>query len=149
MTNEEISLYATEFRNRVLRGRSSSMMCVALSAPLMAALDAQGVACELQETGQYDLLHSFIKLDDGLVLDVTADQFNRYGESSFPPVYLGPPTRFHMPATAMDYEIPWDKLMHSFKRFTPSLEASQVGDLVYQALSTLPSEINPFVQGVE
>ena len=72
MTNEEISLYATEFRNRVLRGRSSSMMCVALSAPLMAALDAQGVACELQETGQYDLLHSFIKLDDGLQISSTA-----------------------------------------------------------------------------
>lgn len=80
---------------------------------------------------------------------MTADQFNRYGETSFPPVYLGPPTRFHSPATVMDYEIPWDKLMHGFKRFTPSLEASDIGDLVYQVLSTLPSEINPFVQGVE
>ena len=100
MTDEQLLSFASSFRDGILGGEPSTMMCGAVSWPLAALLRHEGIDCETVESDLSEHLgllhanHIWIKLADGRVLDPTADQFNRWGYD-YPPVYLGPPTEVH------------------------------------------------------
>ncbi len=94
MTDAELIDIATEFRDGILDGRPSKMMCYMVSAPLAGFLNFYGLRADLIGG---DLGHFWIRLADGRVLDPTADQFNDEGFEVLPPVYLGPPTMLHPP----------------------------------------------------
>lgn len=95
MTDADLIEFATEFREGILDGAPSWMMCFAISAPLAALLELNGVRAELCEGDLGEFNHVWLRLADGRVLDPTADQFNDFGFEQMPPVYLGPPTTLH------------------------------------------------------
>lgn len=95
MKDADLIRFATDFRDGVLDGQPSSLMCAAVSWPLAALLRCHGVECETIETKDVETAfgtvnHIWIRLADGRALDATADQFGDY-----PPVYLGQPTEVH------------------------------------------------------
>lgn len=108
MTDDQIIECAKKFRDGILDGRPSEMMCFAVCAPLSGLLGYYGIENHLVEgeVGRNaNCNHFWIELNDGRVLDPTADQFNGLGYEGMPPVYLGSPTDLHIPlATAPDEE---------------------------------------------
>lgn len=95
MTDAEIIEIAQEFREGILDGRGSQFMCAAVSWPLCGLLNFYGVECRTVEGDLGEMNHVWIELQDGRVLDATADQFNELFSLSHPPVYLGAPLAFH------------------------------------------------------
>lgn len=91
MTDAELIQFAADFRDGILQGRSSRLMCAAVSWPLASLLRCYGIKCETVETATDDRNHVWIRLADGRALDPTADQFG----PQYPPVYLGPPNELH------------------------------------------------------
>lgn len=90
--DKNILRMARGFRAGVLEGRTSEMMCVAVSWPLQAFLEAaMGLKSTLMCSDLGYVEHIWIKLQDGRCLDATADQLNvRRNGQKFPKVYLGP-----------------------------------------------------------
>jgi hypothetical protein len=80
---------AAGFRKGILSGGNPDFMCFAICAPLQGLLSIEGIETELirgwVDCGDYDMEHVWLRLEDGRVLDPTADQF----PLSLPPVYLG------------------------------------------------------------
>jgi hypothetical protein len=104
MTDAELVQYARDFRDGMLEGRSSDLMCAMVCWPLAGLLEFDGIRCEAVETWYYPdpvsdpfeaYQHFWIKLEDGRVLDPTIDQFNALFGESWPDVYLGAPTKYH------------------------------------------------------
>jgi hypothetical protein len=87
MNHKQIKAYARSFRRGLLGKRTSTNMCYMVTAPLTTLLCMAGVSCKLVEgwCGAYH--HFFIELEDGHILDPTADQFKDMG---LPQIYLGP-----------------------------------------------------------
>ena len=99
MSDNELLEFATEFRDGILDGTPSDMMCAAVCWPLAALLRCDGIQCETVETKDVETdfgtcNHIWIRLADGRALDPTADQFST-PEREYPPVYLGEPTELH------------------------------------------------------
>lgn len=94
-TDKQIIEFANEFREGILDGGPSEMMCFAICAPLVALLQMSGVPAEMVKGAFGDYEHYWLKLRDGRVLDPTADQFNALLPAPMPPVYLGAPTKLH------------------------------------------------------
>lgn len=94
MSDEELITFANDFREGILGGRPSAWMCAAISWPLANLLRCFGVECSCEEGDLGDCNHVWIELQDGRVLDPTADQFN-YFPKQYPPVYLGAATELH------------------------------------------------------
>jgi hypothetical protein len=99
MTDEEIVAFATDFREGILDGDDPHGRCFMVCAPMVTLLNMYGVKCEMVEgpvtvSTDFDN-HVWLELDDGRVLDPTADQFNGSQRRALPPVYLGPPTAIH------------------------------------------------------
>ena len=96
LTDREILRIAGNFRSGMLDNASSRMTCFMVCAPLLPLLEYGGhfhgrllestVTC-----GAAACNHIFIGLDDGRVLDPTADQFNDVLGTKMPKVYLGEP----------------------------------------------------------
>lgn len=97
MTDAELIEFVQEFRDGILDGHSSKMMCGAVCYPLVTLLNMSGVKAELVESDLGDCNHVWMKLEDGRALDPTGDQFNWLlpAHEQMPTVYLGPPTRLH------------------------------------------------------
>jgi hypothetical protein len=105
MTDTELIEIATEFREGILDGGPSDLECFKVVAPLAGLLEFYGLYAKVMESdvtikrgkpGQ-KCNHFWIKLEDGRVLDPTADQFNKVHKKNMPPVYLGKPTlRLHV-----------------------------------------------------
>lgn len=95
MTDKQLVRFATQFRKGILAGKSSASMCWAVAAPLCGLLTMVGVQTVLTEGDvtqgrQRDITnHFWLTLEDGRILDPTADQFTDTGRK-LPPVYLGP-----------------------------------------------------------
>lgn len=95
MSDEELLSIAEEFREGILDGDTSALMCAAVSWPLQGYLSAlYHVEAECIETDVSlpdggTINHVWLRLPDGRVLDPTADQFG------FAAVYLGPPLAIH------------------------------------------------------
>ncbi len=96
MTDAELIEFATDFRAGILDGGDSRFMCAMVCWPLAPLLKICGVECETVETDLGDMNHVWLRLADGRALDPTLDQFNHLFAESFPPVYLGPPTKYHV-----------------------------------------------------
>jgi hypothetical protein len=95
-TDEQIIEFASEFREGLLDGDSSHMMCAAVCYPLVTLLNMSGLKAELVESDLGECNHAWLRLADGRTLDPTADQFNwLFPDLAMPPVYLGPPTKLH------------------------------------------------------
>jgi hypothetical protein len=97
VTDAELIEFVSEFRKGLLNGDPPSMACGMVCHPLVTLLNMSGVKCSLRTTRlirtKYGSCnHVWIALDDGRVLDPTADQFNDEG-LSLPPVYLGSKVR--------------------------------------------------------
>ena len=89
MTDKELRRCAASFRRGILGKRPSIMMCFAVCAPLQGYLSFLGVETELEEICVGDGNHFWLRLNDGRVLDPTADQFADYGGFKGA-VYIGP-----------------------------------------------------------
>jgi hypothetical protein len=102
MADDELIAFAQDFRDGILGGGQSDLICAAVCWPLAPLLTMYGVQCECEYTdtvevsyGEVD--HIWIRLADGRALDPTADQFST-SDFRYPPVYLGPPlSRLHSP----------------------------------------------------
>lgn len=95
MTDADLIVFATEFRKGILGDDPPWMMCFAVCAPLVTLLGLHGVEAELVEGDLGEWNHFWMRLDDGRVLDPTADQFNDLFTEKMPEVYLGPPATIH------------------------------------------------------
>ena len=91
MSDDELKQFATDFRGGILDGRSSEMTCFMVCAPLAGLLQMRGVTVAVEEGDLGFCNHFWLRLQDGRVLDPTADQFNALFSLALPPVYLGPP----------------------------------------------------------
>ena len=89
MNDRELKRIALEFRKGILAGSPSDMMCFAICAPLESYL----VVCHefvthMEEVDFGCVNHCWLRLEDGRILDPTADQFS--GKTlKLPKVYLG------------------------------------------------------------
>lgn len=96
MRDRDIVRTAANFRSGMLDGGTSRLMCFAVCWPLLGLLEYGGALRGrlLESTvtaGAFTCNHIYIGLDDGRVLDPTADQFNSVFEPQMPKVYLGEP----------------------------------------------------------
>jgi hypothetical protein len=93
MVDDELVSIAREFRDGLLGGGSSWMMCAAVSWPLASYLRVfHDIDSEAIESDLGEMNHVWLRLSDGRALDATADQFNRlFPDMNLPPVYLGAP----------------------------------------------------------
>lgn len=119
-------------------------MCVALSAPLHAALSLLAIPCRLCASTVGGWAHVFLQLGDGRVLDPSADQFNEHTPESLPAVYLGPPTLIHDDAVPWAGGEGWHELMVELLRLCPNFTPSEVGQHVNLVLRTLPPDLCVF-----
>ncbi len=90
MTDKQLLRCATQFRKGLIGKGGSYMCCGMISWPLAALLGASGVKCRTVEGDLGHCNHIWIELEDGRVLDPTADQFNEFG---FPPMPPSHPTQ--------------------------------------------------------
>ena len=96
MSDEELMRITKDFRDGILRGRPSVMMCAAVSWALEGFLNSiYDLNCKSVEGDLGHCNHVWIELQDGRVLDPTADQFNEMFRHDFAEVYLGPPLDIH------------------------------------------------------
>lgn len=97
MTDEELVHVVGEFRKGLLAGRSSRGRCAMVCWPLEGYLRAVGAAdCRAVESDLGGFNHVWLLLPDGRALDPTLDQFNCLFNESWPEVYLGPLTKYHV-----------------------------------------------------
>ena len=80
---------ASEFRNGLLSSKPSTQMCFVVSSSLGSYLHFCGYPCILTKGGIGKYEHFWLTLQDGTVLDPTADQFKKPDGSDMPTVYLG------------------------------------------------------------
>lgn len=140
----DVAAYAWEFREAILQGCSSERMCVAVSAPLHAALRVLDVHTQLVRADLEQGEHVFLQLPDGQVLDATADQFNAHSRKPLPGVYLGASTAPHHGARPWPGGQEWHPLMAELKRLYPTFAAPEVGRTVGAILRTLPPGLCEF-----
>lgn len=103
MNDKRLIKFVSSFRKGILGKGTSDGMCFAVCAPLVTLLNMSGVKGTLTkgdvEFVPFESNHFWIMLDDGRVIDPTADQFNNRTCRQMPPVYLGPPVPgLHEPA---------------------------------------------------
>lgn len=141
VSDQYILQFAREFRTAILSDSDSAWMCAAISGPLCAALTVQSVSCHLVESDLGVCNHVFIQLDDGRVLDPTADQFNWCSREPLPGVYLGEKTLIHDGVPCKDFEQLWTPLLLEFKRLAPDFRGVSVGQMVRGVLMTFPKDM--------
>ncbi len=75
MTTKQIAKNAKIFSHGILAGRSTDRMCFMVCAPLEGYFNFQGIKCRMVEGTVADNHHYWIELENGLVIDPTANQF--------------------------------------------------------------------------
>jgi hypothetical protein len=90
-SDKSLHRIALEFRRDVLGKRQSNEMCFAICAPLATLLTLYGYDVTLIEgwVSVYTINHFWLRLNDGRILDPTADQFRKPNGAKMPKVYLG------------------------------------------------------------
>lgn len=135
--------YATALRAAVIADSSSAMLCMAITAPLHSALQRLGVKTLITASELDTCNHLFLTLDDGQVLDPTADQFNTPGSPRYPPVYLGPMLDIHRPSKPWPHPSYWCRLLESGAHLVSADDPRAVGRFVRIVLDTLPDQLQP------
>ena len=134
--------YSRRFRDAVLGRAPSERMCYVVSGPLCAAITALGFGARLVKNKVAYMEHIFIRLDDGRVLDATADQFAHFADVG--PIYLGEPVkRIHGGWKVWRDGHSWLALIRVFERLQPDLDATQIGNMIRRLYETMPGE-HPF-----
>ena len=88
MKDRELRRIAREFRAGILGEQPSDLMCLAVCAPLQSFLSSlYEFNTKLEEVQFPRSNHFWLRLEDGRILDPTADQFS--GDLKLPKVYLG------------------------------------------------------------
>lgn len=86
----EIIQFANRVRDDILNGNTSHTYCYLISSPLQERLRSIGIDTVMINisllTPSIYTSHVYLQLEDGRILDATADQFP---EAELPPVYLG------------------------------------------------------------
>ena len=83
------------FRKGIIGGNGSFMQCAKVSWALQGYLSfALKIKTKVCEGDVGDGNHVWLELQDGRVIDCTADQFN-YGKRKYPAVYIGEPLDIH------------------------------------------------------
>ena len=78
------------FRQGILQGRPSSLMCLMVCAPLEGYLRAVSGVETHAASGWIDgMEHFWLEMEDGRIIDPTADQFAKPNGEPMPPVYIG------------------------------------------------------------
>jgi hypothetical protein len=92
VTDKQLLKIVRGYRNGMLGEDSSNGWCFMLCMPLISYLSVHGVkGAVLMESETETCNHVWILLEDGRVLDPTADQFGK----KYPKVYLGEPLDIH------------------------------------------------------
>jgi hypothetical protein len=104
MIDKHLKQIVTAFRNGILNGRASRGMCFAVSWPLQGYLSAIGVETEIVEgeVDPYPTNHFWLALNDGRIIDATANQFNEPlmpSKRRMPKVYIGELPLWYAPCT--------------------------------------------------
>lgn len=95
MSDEELVQVVEDFRDGILEGQSSYLMCHVVAYPLQGFLSMHGVESEVT-TGDIGFgNHVWLTLADGRVLDPTIDQFAQYSWCPKGKVYLGEQLPFY------------------------------------------------------
>lgn len=87
MKGESLLNLVRRFRNGVLGDRPSDLMCGVVSYPLEGYLNFLGIKCHVVRGPEGE--HYWIELEDGRIIDATADQYNSEFRK-MPKVYIGP-----------------------------------------------------------
>ena len=95
MKDSELLRVAEEFRDGILDGQSSYMMCHVVSYPLQGFLQTLGVKSEVTVGDIGFANHVWLTLDDGRILDPTIDQYSQYDWCPKVKVYLGKELPFY------------------------------------------------------
>jgi hypothetical protein len=96
LSDKQLKQVARGFRRGILDGGKSRFTCRVVSLPLHGYLSAMGITTQLVECevdcGDHEIYHTCLRLNDGRILDPTADQF----PFRMPQVYLGAmPSRYN------------------------------------------------------
>lgn len=106
MSDEELIAFAREFRDFMLEGRDSLRMCFMVCFPLEGLLNATDVGCRMIRGNIEGWDHVWLELDDGRILDPTADQFPNLfpdaGEKPMPAVFLGARPSWYDPTPILE-----------------------------------------------
>lgn len=92
---KEIEKIVSRFAKGIIGRRKPDQMCFAVCAPLQVFLDLCGFRTELIE-GEIYLddetvwQHYWLKMEDGTIIDPTADQFQKPNGEDMPRTYIGP-----------------------------------------------------------
>lgn len=87
MRDKELIRFVRQFRKGILGNQSANDMCYAICAPLQTILSIMGLETTLITVEFETTNHVFLMLQDGRIIDPTADQFSTW---NLPTVYLGP-----------------------------------------------------------
>lgn len=95
MNKIDLKREVREFTNGLLGKNSTESMCYIVGAPLEGYLRAIGYDARLVEGYVGGDHHWWIELEDGTIVDPTADQFKENGFKPMPKNYVGPkPKRY-------------------------------------------------------
>ena len=97
-SDRELLRIARDLREHITLGGKPNGYCIAVCLPLSVWLTRHGRPAIDVHGGVGDWQHAWIALDDGRILDPTADQFNGGCWPKMPQVYLG--------ALPAHYEVP-------------------------------------------
>ena len=90
MHDKELREVVEGFKMGILNGKTSARMCAVVCYPLQGYLSFMGVETKLIEGDFGEINHVWLELEDGRIIDPTADQFFIiWGINKMPPVYIG------------------------------------------------------------
>lgn len=99
MTDKQLTRICRAFRQGMLGKGDSTARCAMVSWALQGYLSCLGIETQAVEGTVGNWNHVWLVLDDGRVIDCTADQFNTAGEQTYPAVYIGTPLAIHQGGT--------------------------------------------------
>ena len=99
----ELLRTVTEFRDGILNGAPSDLMCFAVCAPLQSYLHMCGTDTALIH-GEFEgwMNHVWLEMEDGQIIDPTFDQITKWINKPLPPVYIGPKPDWYPDESPMD-----------------------------------------------
>jgi hypothetical protein len=88
--NKSLLKLASLVRKKALRGAESAGHCESVSRQLLPRLADNGLTANVVYGNANGQGHVWVELEDGTVIDPTADQFNQPNGEPMPKVYVGP-----------------------------------------------------------
>lgn len=109
-SDAEIVKIAKGFTKGILDGRPTIDMCYMVCSPLVAYLHCEGFECTLTEGEVNGYHHFWITLDDGKIIDPTADQFGLLN------IWVRKQPSYYRMYTAKDYDVETKKALIRFDK---------------------------------